>query len=181
MRSLLPLAILLLLTPALLFSQTAGSTTGTGSTSTPPADSAGTAPTSTDTSGTTASADTGSTAGSTASGSTSGGTAATNAGQAAKNEPVPYSPTEFPTWVNDLRRAEIITIGAFPISLLVTSLTYQLYRYVQNGFSQAYAPALLGSGANPLSNQERIGVIISGIGVSMVIALVDYGLGKVKK
>jgi len=180
MKYWLPLVLLLFLVPALLFSQTAGSTTGTSSTSKGAADTAGTATSSTDTTGTTTSANPASPGGSTAPSSTTSGAAA-NGGQAAKNEPVPYSPSEFPGWVNDLRRAEIITIGAFPISLLVTSLSYQLYRYVQNGFQQAYAPALLGSGSNPLSNQERIGVIISGIGVSLVIALIDYGLGKATK
>lgn len=177
MRSWVAPAVLLFLAPALLFSQT----TGTSSASTAADGTSGTATTSTDTAGSTASPDAGSSGGSTATGSASSGGSAANGGQAGKNEPVPYSPTEFPTWVNDLRRAEIITIGAFPISLLVTSLSFQLYRYVQNGFSQAYAPALLGSGSNPLTNQERIGVIISGIGLSMIIALVDYGLGKVKK
>ncbi len=177
MRSWVPPAVLLFLVPALLFSQTTGSTPGTSTTSSGTADTTGTATTSTDTTG--SSTGTGSSGESTTSGSAASTTP--NGDQAAKNEPVPYSPSEFPGWVNDLRRAEIITIGAFPISLLVTSLSYQLYRYVQNGFQQAYAPALISSGANPLSNQERIGIIMSGIGVSIVIAFIDYGLGKVNK
>lgn len=116
-------------------------------------------------------------------GSGSGSTAAggQQSAQPSAPQPVPYSPDEFPPWLRELRRGEVITIGAFPITLLFSSLTYQLVRYAQNGFSTAYAPALLGASATPLSNQERIGVILGGAGLAVVVALADFALGRLEK
>ncbi|HUX19843.1 MAG TPA: hypothetical protein VMW69_01300 [Spirochaetia bacterium] len=111
------------------------------------------------------------------SGSTTAGAAP--ASQSPQTEPAPYSPTEFPAWARELRRGEIITIGAFPITLLVSSLGFQMARYVQNGFSQAYAPALIGSGSTPLTTQQRTGIILSAVGISALIAVIDFGLGKI--
>lgn len=123
-----------------------------------------------------------STAQSTGGSQTAGQTPAQSGGQggaqAAGPQPVPYSPDEFPLWARDLRRYETISIGAFPIALLVSSFSYQLYRYAQSGFSQAYVPAVLGTGATPLSNQEKTGVLLAGVGLSLTVALADYILGK---
>lgn len=102
-------------------------------------------------------------------------------GQPSTPQPVPYSPDEFPLWLRQLRRAEIITVGAFPIALLVSSLGYQTVRYAQHGYSQSYAPALFGTGATPLSNQEKIGILLGAAGLSMSIALADFILGKLAK
>ncbi len=100
--------------------------------------------------------------------------------QASGPQPVPYSPDEFPAWSRDLRRFEIISIGAFPVALLVSSASFQLVRYAQSGFSQAYVPAVLGSGATPLSAQEKIRVLVAGVGLSLAVGLTDYILGRMK-
>ena len=96
-------------------------------------------------------------------------------------QPVPYSPEEFPAWLRSMRRAEIITVGAFPITLLLSSLGYQAVRYAENGFAQAYVPAILGTGSTPLTNQEKTGVLISGGVLAALVAFIDFALGQREK
>lgn len=93
-------------------------------------------------------------------------------------QPVPYSPDEFPLWLRQVRRAEVITIGAFPIALLVSSLGYQTVRYAQHGYSRDYSPSLFGNSAQPLSNQEKIGILLGAVGLSASVALADFIVGK---
>lgn len=112
-------------------------------------------------------------------GQQSGGSAQSS--QSTGSEPVPYAPDEFPPWARQLRRGEIITIGSFPITLLISSLTFQLARYAQNGFSREYTPSLLGASAVPLTNQQKIGVILGAAGLSVAVALLDFTLGKIRK
>ena len=97
------------------------------------------------------------------------------------NEPVPYSPDEFPEWARDLRRAEIIMIGSVPVSIIVSGLVYSLYRWAQNDFDSAYAPGLLGSqSARELDDTEKLGVLTVTMSISGLLALTDYILGKVR-
>jgi hypothetical protein len=92
--------------------------------------------------------------------------------------PVPYERDEFPEWAHDLRRAEIIFIGSFPITFLFSSIGYDVIRFAANGFSREYAPALLNNPTTvPLSNGERLGVVLTSLGISAVIALVDFIIG----
>ncbi len=92
--------------------------------------------------------------------------------------PVPYEREEFPEWAHDLRRAEIIFIGSFPITFLFSSLGYDVIRFAANGFSREYAPALLNNPTTvPLSSGERLGVVLTSLGISAVIALVDFIIG----
>lgn len=119
---------------------------------------------------------------SSSSGSSSGQSAGSGqqSAQPTGPQPVPYSPDEFPRWMRDLRRGEVITVGAFPITLLFSSLSYQLIRYAQHGFAQAYAPSVFGAIATPLTNQEQIGVLLGGAGLAVVVALIDFTLGRLK-
>lgn len=164
------LALLILcIADASLFAQSQPSSGGTSS-STGSTSSTGTGGTSS------------STGSSSSSGSSSTGQPAGSGQQAQSNEPqpVPYSPDEFPAWMRQLRRGEVIAIGAFPIALLFSSLGYQLARYAQNGFAQAYAPAIFGATATPLTNKEKIGVVLGGVGLAIVVALIDFTLGKIQ-
>ncbi len=82
--------------------------------------------------------------------------------------PVPYSKDEFPGWLRDLRRAEVITIGAFPITLLFSSLGYQVYRSITGVKTQITQP-------------EQIGVLLTGVGLAATVALADFILGKIQR
>lgn len=90
-------------------------------------------------------------------------------------EPAPYEEDEFPPWALSLRRGEIILIGSYPITLLVSSLTYSLIRFGINGFAVEYAPPpFSGAGAVPFTQNEIIGVTVAAAGVSLIIAVIDY-------
>ncbi len=103
------------------------------------------------------------------------------------DEPEPYSPEEFPQFALSLRRFQIVSIGVFPFALLFSALGYELGRF---GYYSArageldgrYAPRLFGLGAatetEPLSNRERVGIIVTAASLSLVIGVVDYMLGR---
>ena len=48
--------------------------------------------------------------------------------------PVPYRPDEFPEWTVALRRAEIITIGSYPLTFMLTALVYDISMAASTGF-----------------------------------------------
>lgn len=99
---------------------------------------------------------------------------------AQSDEPVPYEEEEFPRWALDLRRGEIIFFGTLPFSLFFTSLGYSLIRYGINNFDPAYAPTLVpGPNTVPLSQEEIVGVILTGVGLSLLAALADFIIGRI--
>lgn len=99
---------------------------------------------------------------------------------AQSDEPVPYEEEEFPQWALDLRRGEVIFFGTLPFSLLFTSLGYSLIRYGIHNFDPAYAPTISpGPTTVPMSQGEIIGVILTGIGVSLLAAVTDFIIGRI--
>jgi hypothetical protein len=96
------------------------------------------------------------------------------------DEPAPYVEEEFPRWALDLRRGEIIFFGTLPFSLLFTSLGYSLIRYGVHNFDPAYAPAISpGPNTIPMSQGEVIGVILTGVGLSLLAAVTDFIIGRI--
>lgn len=96
----------------------------------------------------------------------------------------PYSPDEFPRWALDLRRAEIVAIGVFPIALLASSLLYGVIRF---GYQSArageldrdYAPWFFAPpGAPGLTDGERVGILAGAGAISITVALADHILGR---
>lgn len=98
---------------------------------------------------------------------------------AADNDYEPYRREEFPNWVHALRRGEIVAFGIFPLAVFVSSLTYELGRFIFTGFNTQYAPWFFAPADSPgLSNNERIGIVISGAGISIILGVIDYCLGR---
>lgn len=101
----------------------------------------------------------------------------------AAQESAPYDPAEFPNWALELRRAEIIAVGAFPVVAILTNVAYQLGRFaywsVQQGAPAAeYAPALFSAGGSvPYTQRERRGLLIANVSLSAVVATIDWYLG----
>ena len=90
-------------------------------------------------------------------------------------EPEPYDPQDFPRRLRDLRRAEIIAVGSFPITFVFTNLAYGLIRYAVNGFDNEYAP--LGN-PNPYAWPETVGVMSTAAGLSVSVAIADLLIGR---
>jgi hypothetical protein len=96
--------------------------------------------------------------------------------------PKEYSPDEFQKWLKDLFRAEAITIGSFPLTLFLTLEVYDSYRWSQNNFTPSYAPWPFGTGtAAGYSAQETTWLAVSAISLSIIIAGVDFLIGKLNE
>ena len=81
--------------------------------------------------------------------------------------PEDYDPEEFPLWAQDLRRYEVISVGAFPITFFAASMVYDFSIYASNRFDPAYSMGTQRS-------RQDIGIIIgSAAAVSVLIATVD--------
>lgn len=93
--------------------------------------------------------------------------------------PQPYAPDEIAPWLKDLGRAEAIAVGSFPFALFFTLEVYDTYRYATNNFNPSYAPWPLGSSiATSYSGEETILLAVSAVSVSLIIAGIDYLIGR---
>ena len=106
--------------------------------------------------------------------------------QSAGGEPEPYTPDEFPSWARDLRRGEIIALGSFPLVLLLSNVGYDVVRFGRESlrageWNYTYAPWFFGPPDKPpLSEDERIGVILTAAGISVSVAIVDFIIGRIR-
>lgn len=86
----------------------------------------------------------------------------------------PYSKDEFPAWSHDVRRAEIVTIGSLPFTILAATLCYSVGRYTISNFDFDYVPnPFAKSGAGSLNQTEQIGVFATAGGISLCIGITD--------
>ena len=92
-------------------------------------------------------------------------------------------PVETPQWARNLRRAEIVATGSFPLTLLAARLTYSLLRFAVHGIqdpstAMAYAPWFLAPPGSPeLEFTEKLGIVAGAASLSSLIALIDYRRG----
>jgi hypothetical protein len=94
--------------------------------------------------------------------------------------PEEYQPEEFPRFLQDLRRGEIIMMGTLPITLLVALESYDIYRYFANDRAPEYTPWPFRSpGAVPYTTAENVGVVLSAVSLSFLLAVTDYVIGRV--
>ncbi len=93
--------------------------------------------------------------------------------------PKPYSDDEFPKTLKDIRRFEIITIGALPFVTLDTTLAYSTYRYAKNDFDDAYKPDIFSSSS--FTQDEQKGIILTSVGVCIGIGITDLIVQLVKR
>lgn len=91
--------------------------------------------------------------------------------------PEPYKASEFPEWLNLTRRFEIIAVGVFPIMLFYTRFSFDMYRYISNGFDSVYAPWPFKNefSYKPTDSEQYQSVMIAGI-ASLIFAGVDIFL-----
>jgi hypothetical protein len=95
------------------------------------------------------------------------------------NEPEEYREDEFSPLLMDLRRGEIIMLGSMPLSIFLAIETYEIYRYTQHYPDRDYAPwPFRRHGGVDFSSEESIGIFISALGFSFLIAAADFIIGK---
>ena len=81
--------------------------------------------------------------------------------------PDPYDPDEFSTSLRDLRRAEIVALGAYPFTLLFTVLVYDYARWAGHGFAAEQAPFRRGLDEDPFDDDEKVGIALAAAGVAV--------------
>ena len=100
-------------------------------------------------------------------------------------EPEEYEAEEFSPFLHNLRRAEIIMLGSFPITLFLALEVFDIYRYIDNfgePDSYRYTPWPIRSPeAAPYSSGQITGILVSAISTSVLIAVADYLIGRRKE
>lgn len=93
--------------------------------------------------------------------------------------PLPYEKSEFPQFLKDLRRFEIISLGAMPFVTLDTTLAFSGYKYVQSGYDPAYSPNPFA--ASSFNTDEQKTIILTSLAISIGIGLTDYIIQLIKR
>ena len=93
--------------------------------------------------------------------------------------PVPYDDKEFPQTLKDLRRFEIITLGALPFVTLDTTLVYSTIRYAKHDFSADYQPDIFNKTSYTQDEQKTI--IATSLGICVGIGLTDLIVQIIKR
>ena len=96
--------------------------------------------------------------------------------------PEPYKKEEFPQWLQDLWRAEVIFIGSLPFTYFYTLESYDIYRYVKSGFSFSEVPWPFRPGSEiGYTPTEQLWLIATSVGLSVLITGVDYLLDQLTR
>ena len=98
---------------------------------------------------------------------------------AADTTPKPYDNDELPQTMKDIRRFEIITLGALPFVTLDTTLAYSTWRYAQHDFDAEYKPDIFA--ASSFSQEEQKNLILTSLGVCVGIGLSDLIVQIIKR
>ncbi|UCF98626.1 MAG: hypothetical protein JSV89_03600 [Spirochaetaceae bacterium] len=97
-------------------------------------------------------------------------------------EPEEYQEEEFAPFLRNLRRAEIIMLGSFPITLFLSLEVFDIYRYVDNDRDPQYAPwPFRPPNAAPYESYQTAAILVSAVSASLLIAVVDYIIGRAKE
>lgn len=105
--------------------------------------------------------------------------------QQPSDDPVPYSPDEFPQWTQDLGRFEAILIGAIPVTLILGGIMYDIYRLsetsIESGqFRSEYLPQIVNP-SRQYTNDEQMTIFYITVSLAAAIALTDFILGAVQR
>ena len=96
--------------------------------------------------------------------------------------PEEYEKEAFPQALRDLRRAEVILVGSFPLSVLFSKIGLEVYDYAASGFNSQNTPSILsGGGDSEKSSNSVEKVLITALCVSASITVLDFIKGKIKK
>lgn len=122
-------------------------------------------------------------AGQTSAPQASGSDQSTSAAQPAETHvPVPWQPDEFPGWMRDLRRGEILFLGSLPFSFFYTFEVYDLYRYAASGLDPLQAPWPFRAAADiQYTDSEKGRLVASALAVSLAVAVTDFVVGRLQR
>lgn len=99
-------------------------------------------------------------------------------------KPEPWNKDEFAPWLIDTRRAEVIALGTFPVAMLVNGIVYQLGRFIyvsadRGSVAADVAPWFFRTApGDRYTLDEQTGLLISAAVLSVVVAAIDYAIGR---
>lgn len=95
----------------------------------------------------------------------------------------PYTKDEFPGWLQDLRRAEIVSLGSLPFVTMGVTFAYSIYRYFVNDMNSDYFPNPFAksSSAARLSTDEQLGILFTSLGLAAAVGVTDFTISSVQR
>lgn len=95
----------------------------------------------------------------------------------------PYTKDEFPGWLQDMRRAEIVSLGSLPFVTLGVTLGYSLFRYFSHDMNPDYFPNPFAksSSAARLTTNEQLGILFTSLGVAAVVGITDFTISSIQR
>ena len=95
----------------------------------------------------------------------------------------PYTKDEFPGWLQDLRRAEIVSLGSLPFVTLGVTLGYSLYRYFSHGMDSNYFPNPFAKSSSTarLTTDEQLGILFTSLGVAAAVGITDFTISSIQR
>jgi hypothetical protein len=89
--------------------------------------------------------------------------------------PQPYEEEEFPRWLKDLRRAEVILVGSIPFTMFIAIEAFDIYRYFSNNMNPLYYPWPIRSPVETdYTIEEKAIIIVTAVSLSLCIAIIDH-------
>ncbi len=98
--------------------------------------------------------------------------------------PEPYDPDEYPAWTKKLRRATVVFVGSYPLSVFFTKLGMDFYDWGYHNFSSEYSPSILGGGGDKsrkMTTSEIKRVTLAALAVSGCVTLADFIIQEIKE
>jgi hypothetical protein len=99
----------------------------------------------------------------------------------AEGSPQEYEDSEFSDFQRDIRRGEIIFFGSLPFTMFVCLEAFDIYRFVASDQAPEYRPWPFQTQSVPYTKQQSIGVLISALSLSFILALSDFIIGKIRE
>ena len=100
--------------------------------------------------------------------------------------PEAYTLTEFAPWMLDVRRGEIILVGALPLTFFVVNECFDIFRFIKESIvagslDGSYAPWPFESPQKAAyTENEKLGIILAATTSALAVAVADYLIGRHK-
>ncbi|MDR1216473.1 MAG: hypothetical protein LBK25_07315 [Treponema sp.] len=103
-------------------------------------------------------------------------------GQTTNNNPLRYDPSEFPQWARDLRRFDVVTLGAFPFAFFTATFFTDTIRWSQHDWQMTYSPwPLKPAGGYETTDNEKLNVLGIAFAIALGVAVVDLIVINIKR
>ena len=93
----------------------------------------------------------------------------------------PYDTKAVPQWLKDVRRGEIITLGSWPFTTLLVSISYSFGMFAAHNWDSSYFRNPFSSSGEGYSYDEIKGVLLTSAAISVGIGVTDLIVNIVKR